>query len=115
MTWRIERIEQLPTGTLDAWMVLEVPLDGPEQPWTRHLIGLNLEGCKVQVSSPVEAFDPIFRRALTRSGRVYLLGERWGLSADAFSLWGVWKHHFGIREEREVSDEVESLMLGWAQ
>jgi hypothetical protein len=115
MTWRIERIEQLPTGTLDAWMVLEVPSDGLEQPWTRHLVGLNLEGCKAQVSSPVEAFDPISRRALTRSGRVYELGERPGPSADAFSLWGVWKQTFGIEEEREVTEEVEALVLGWAQ
>jgi hypothetical protein len=115
MTWRIERIEQLPTRTLDAWMVLEAPSDGPEQPWTRHLVGFHLEGRKVQVSSPVEVFDPISRRALTRSGRVYELGERSGLTGDAFSLWDVWKQTFGIEEEREVTEEVEALVLGWAQ
>ncbi|GAB3656417.1 hypothetical protein [Ramlibacter alkalitolerans] len=110
MAWRIERIEQEPTKTLDAWMVLEVPLDGPEQPWTRHLVGFRLEGTKGQVSAPVEVFDPATRRAVTRSGTVYELGERPGVNADAFAVWGQWKHRFGIREERDVTMLVEALL-----
>lgn len=110
MTWRIGRVEQEPTKTLDAWMVLEVPLDGHGQPWTRHLVGFRLEGTKGQVSSPVEVFDPATRRALTRSGKVYELGERAGLNADAFAVWGQWKRKFGIREERDVTVEAEALL-----
>lgn len=110
MAWRIATIDQDPDKTLDAWMVLEVPLDGPERPWTRHLVGFRLEGTKGQVSSPVEVFDPVSRRALTRSGKVYELGERAGLNADAFAVWGQWKRRLGIREERDVTVEVEALL-----
>ncbi|WP_053076499.1 hypothetical protein [Caenimonas sp. SL110] len=109
MTWRIDRIEQEPTKTLDAWMVMEVPFDGPGRPWTRHLVGWRLEGCKGQVSSPVEVFDPATRRAKTRSGRVYQLGERSGLSGAAFAAWGVWKRRHGVLEERDATDDVGPL------
>jgi hypothetical protein len=37
---------------------MDVPLDGEERPWTKHLMGFRLEGCKAQVSAPVEVFDP---------------------------------------------------------
>lgn len=110
MTWRIERIDQDPDKTLDAWMVLEVRVGGPEQPLTRHLVGFRLEGTKGQVSSPVEVFDPVTRRAVTQSGKVYELGERAGLNADAFAVWGQWKRQYGIREERDVTVEVEALL-----
>lgn len=96
--------------TLDAWMVMEVPFDGPELPWTRHLIGWRLEGCKGQVSSPVDEFDPVSRRAVTRTGRVYELGERPGVNADAFATWSLWRHRHGIQQERDISDDVEALI-----
>jgi hypothetical protein len=109
-SWRVDVVEQEPTKTLDAWFVMEVPLDGPERPWTCHLLGYRLEGCKAQVSAPVEVIDPGSRRALTRSGTAYKLGERSGFNADAFWLWGVWKRRFGIQQEREVTEEVEAVL-----
>src|SRR4051812_34218800 len=106
MTWRIGRIDSTPGKTLDAWMVLEVPFDGADKPWTRHLIGFRLEGCKGQVSSPVELFDPVHRRAVTRSGQVYELGALPGVNGDAFAVWARWKHLNGIAHERDVTSEV---------
>jgi hypothetical protein len=99
-----------PDKTLDAWMVMEVPFDGPGKPWTRHLVGFRREGCKGQVSSSVEVFDPLSRRAKTRSGSIYELGERSRLNADALAVWGLWKHRLGIRDERDVTAEVESII-----
>ena len=110
MPWRIESILREPTKTLDAWAVYECPFDGLEAPWTRHLIGFRLEGCKGQVSSPVESFDPVSRRAVTRSGQVYELGVGPGLNADAFFLWNVWLHTNRLQDVRDVSDEVELLL-----
>ena len=110
MTWVIGCIEFPATKTLDAWMVLEVPFDGAQLPWTRHLVGFRREGCKGQVSSPVEVFDPISRLAMTRSGRVYELGPTPGVNADAFALWGNWKHRNGIAHERDVTTEVDELL-----
>jgi hypothetical protein len=112
MTWRIGPVEQEPNKTLDAWLVLEVPFDGPTQPWTRHFVGFRLEGTKGQVSAPIEVFDPNSRRAVTRSGAVYELGPRSGLNADAVAVWGLWKRKFGILEERDVTVHVEALLSG---
>lgn len=106
MSWRIEDITEQPSRTLDAWMVLEVPFDGPELPWTRHLVGWRVEGGKGQVSSPIEAVDPRRRLAMTRSGRVYELRHGPGLNGDAFATWSRWKARYGLQLERDVSDEV---------
>lgn len=111
MAWLVTRIDHEPSKTLDAWMVLEVPFDGAEKPWTRHLVGFRREGCRGQVSSPVEAFDPISRRARTRSGQVYELGPLPGVNGDAFAVWGNWKHRNGIAHERDVTDEMLDLLL----
>lgn len=39
MSWRIESVLEPPSRTLDAWMAVEVPFDGPNKPWTLHLVG----------------------------------------------------------------------------
>lgn len=111
MTWLTEDIPEVASRTLDAWMVLEVPFDGPDQPWTRHLVGWRVEGGRGQVSSPVEAIDPARRLVRTRSGRVYELRHGPGLNADAFSVWCSWKARHGVQEERDVSDEVAAILL----
>jgi hypothetical protein len=110
MGWTIKSVEQKPTKSLDAWMVVEVPFDGADRPWTRHLIGFRREGCKGQVSSPVESFDPATRRAVTRTGQVYELGPRPGVNADAFATWARWKSLNKITHERDITDEVAHLL-----
>lgn len=87
-TWRITRIEAGPTKKLDAWMVMEVPFDAADRTWTRHFVGFRREGCEGQVSSPVELFDPVHRRAVTRTGQVYGLVALPGVNEDAFATWG---------------------------
>lgn len=111
MKWRIESIEQLPTKTLDAWSVCEVPFDGPDRPWTAHVFGFRREGCKGQASTPIVAIDPNSRRLRTRSGVVYELGPRSGLDSDGVYIWGIFKHRNGLLEQRDVTAAVE-LVLG---
>lgn len=110
MAWRIEAIPQGPTKTLDAWSVYEVPFDGLDAPWTRHLVGFRLEGCKAQVSSPVVAFDPVTRRALTRTGQVYELRVGPGFNLDAFVTWSTWVYSNRIQDAVDVTDDVELLL-----
>lgn len=110
MPWSTEPILEQPSRTLDAWMAVEVPFDGPEKPWTLHLVGWRVEGSRGQVSSPVEALDPQRRLARTRSGRVYELRVGPGLNGDAFTTWCRWKGHYGLSEERDVSDELAALL-----
>lgn len=109
MTWRLESISEAASRTLDAWMVFEVPFDGPEVPWTRHVVGWNVESTKGRVSSPVEAVDPERRLVRTRSGRVYELRHGPGLNGDAFTTWCRWKARHGL-QDGDVSDEVAALL-----
>lgn len=92
--------------TLESWAVFEVPLNGLDQPWTRHLAGYSLEDGQGEVCSPVESFDPVTDQCVTRSGRVYRLRGRPGLDRDAEYVWHRWKRIAGVTEEREVTQEV---------
>jgi hypothetical protein len=110
MPWSTGPITEEPSRTLDAWMVVEVPFDGPDRPWTRHLVGWRVEGGRGQVSSPIEVLDPARRRARTRSSRVYELRHGPGLNGDAFTTWCRWKAQHGLEDERDVSDDVSALL-----
>jgi hypothetical protein len=110
MAWRTEVIDAQPSRTLDAWMAIEVPFDGPERQWTLHLVGWRVEGGRGQVSSPVEVLDPQRRLARTRSGRVYELRHGPGLNGDAFTTWCRWKAQHALGDERDVSDELAALL-----
>lgn len=110
MSWSIQPVLEPPTRTLDAWMAVEVPFDGPEKPWTMHLVGWRVEGGRGQVSSPVEVLDSTRRLARTRSGRVYELRHGPGLNGDAFSTWCRWKAQHGLEQERDVSDELATRL-----
>lgn len=41
--WSIDSIEDRPDVTLRDWAAFEVPLHGPDLPWTRHLAGWSCE------------------------------------------------------------------------
>lgn len=104
--WSIAPVELRPDVTLESWAVFEVPLNGPEQPWTRHLAGYSLEDGQGQVCSAVESFDPATGQCITSSGRVYRLRGRPGLGPDAAYVWRRWKRIASITEERDVTREV---------
>lgn len=108
--WSIDSIEDRPDVTLRDWAVFEVPLHGPDQPWTRHLAGWSCEDQQGQVCSPVEQFDPQTASCLTESGRVYRLSGRPGLNADPEYVWNRWKRIAGITEQREVTKEVADAL-----
>jgi hypothetical protein len=104
--WAIAAVNQRPQVTLTDWALFEVPLNGADEVWTRHLVGYASEDRQGQVSSPLQVFDPASRKAVTRSGRVYLVRGRPGLNADADYVWGRWKSHAGVLEERDVTGEI---------
>lgn len=108
--WTIAPVELRPDVTLESWAVFEVPLNGVDQPWTRHLAGYSLEDGQGQVCSAVESFDPASGQCVTRSGRVYRLRGRPGLGQDAEYVWRRWKRIASIPEERDVTKEVFDAM-----
>lgn len=104
--WPISPVRRRPRVALTEWAAFEVPLNGPDQPWTRHLAGWSCEGEHGQVCSPIEDFDPSAGQCVTASGRVYRLLGRPGLCADGRYVWARWKDLEGVREERDVSAAV---------
>lgn len=110
LTVPIEDIDAQPSRTLDAWSAYLVPFDGVSKAWTCHLTGFRREGCKGQVSSPLVALDTRRRLARTRSGSVYELAGRPGLNADAFATWAQWKHTHQLRNEEDVTDQLDALL-----
>lgn len=108
--WSIDSIEDRPDVTLRDWAVFEVPLNGPGQPWTRHLAGWSCEDQQGQVCSAVQQFDPRTASCLTESGRVYRLLGRPGLNADAEYVWNRWKRIAGLTDEREVTKEIADAL-----
>lgn len=108
-SWAIGPVHQEPTRELHQWSVFEVPFDGAGLPWTRHLVGVRPDGGKAQVSSPLVTLDPVTRRAVTRSGRVYELAHHSGINADVLAVWGTWRRRYELEEERDVTGEVTEL------
>lgn len=110
MGWELDSITAPPTRTLERWRVMEIPFDGPGKAWTCHFVGFKLEGCVGQVSTPVHKFDPITRRGLTRSGRIYELRGDSGFNGDASAIWAGFKHANQIEDERDISQDFERLL-----
>jgi hypothetical protein len=108
--WQIDSIQDRPEVTLRDWAVFEVPLNGLDQPWTRHFAGWSCEDRQGQVCSPVVAFDPQTGSCITKSGRVYRLRGRPGLNADAAYVWNRWKRSASVGEQRDVTREVFDAM-----
>jgi hypothetical protein len=110
--WEVGPVDALPTKTLDAWRVCIVPADGQDRPRTGHLWGFVRETCRGRVSTAIARLDPVSRRVLTRSGRVYHLAGNSGVNTDALLVWGAWKQARGIQVEDEfdATDEVEAAL-----
>jgi hypothetical protein len=108
--WNIDSIEKRPDVTLTDWAVFEVPLNGLDQPWTRHFAGWSCEDSQGQVGSAIRGFDPATGACVTKSGRVYRLQGRPGLSADAEYVWNRWKRIAGVEAERNITTDVFDAM-----
>src|SRR5450830_1279635 len=79
--WAIESIEETPEVRLDDWLCFELQMER-RAGRSRHLVGSTGRDRHGQVSSAVCAMDPGTRKCTTKSGRVYELGQRKGLTAD---------------------------------
>jgi hypothetical protein len=86
------------------------PLESRRRPVRGTLVGLQTALGKVRVSSRVELFDLVSRRAVTSSGTVYELRGEPGLSGAALATWLAWKDFWGVSLERDVTAEVSELL-----
>lgn len=107
--WAIGSIEQTPEVMLDSWQCFEVKL--ARLPYkTRHLAGSNALNWRGQVSSAICALDPATRRCTTKSGRVYELGARSGLTGDGEYAWFEWLRINEPSDIVEVTDEIKKIL-----
>lgn len=107
--WAIESIEQTPELMLDSWQCFELQLPG--QPGrTRHLAGSNARHWHGQVSSAIVAMDSATRKCTTRSGRVYELGIRNGLTGDGDYTWHQWLRINQATGIVDVTDEIKKML-----
>jgi hypothetical protein len=102
-SWPIEPVQAALHVTLRSWGAFEVPLQGPNKPWSRHLAGIALERAEEQVCSPVQHFDPRTGRCVPQNGRIYELDGSPGLSPRAESAWRRWKDRESVEGERNVT------------
>ena len=107
--WAIESIEQTPELMLDSWQCFELQLPGlPSR--TRHLAGSNVLNWHGQISSAIVAMDPATRKCTTRSGRVYELGVRNGLTGDGEYTWHQWLLINQACSLVDVTDEIKKIL-----
>lgn len=82
--WATRPVDQVPEITLRQWAVFEL-LNGD-----RHFAGQNVTEGEGRTSSRIVTFDPVSRRGVTRSGRVYTLDGPPGLGGDGSYTWNRW-------------------------
>ena len=96
-TWRPPPLDVEPRVDLRWWQVIQVDGLG------RHLIGDT--GWEGRVSGTVQAWDPASRCARTKSGRIYHLCGRPGLTADGEYVRQRWLGREGSPSYRDVTEE----------
>lgn len=82
--WKVAPVELDPQISLVRWQILEIDRG------TRHFIGCNARNHTGRVSSAVTVFDRHALLGETRSGRIYELIGKPGVSEDAHYVWAWW-------------------------
>lgn len=95
--------EQEPTVELAHWSAYEVPLYGPDAPWTRHLVGFAEELGLPQVSSAILMFDREHGVGASASHRLFKLVGHSGRHPECERLWERWKALNGVQLERDIT------------
>lgn len=98
--WATSSVSETPEITLTNWAVLELP-DGD-----RHFAGFNVTEYEGRASSKIVTFDKDTMRGVTRTGRVYELYGRPGLSGDGLYTWNRWCSLNNIVEFKNMSEAL---------
>jgi hypothetical protein len=107
--WTPASVQEIPEVFLSNWAVFDVSIGSGDL--TRHFVGTNVAEVQGRVSSPLIKFDPLTRRGVTRSGRVYeLVGLPTRLSADASYTWEHWLKLNRIYAEIDVTSSIAILL-----
>lgn len=95
--WRTAPVAYEPEILLGHWRIIELP-DGD-----RHFYGYRLDAAEGRVSSKIVTYDPVAKRGVTRSGRVYRLEGESGFHPDAEYVWAAWKRLNDVVEFKDIT------------
>lgn len=98
--WATRPVKEQPHLILTSWSVRQLP-DGD-----RHFVGYCETNREGRVSSKIRQFDPVRRRGVTSTGRVYELRGRPGHDSDAEYVWNRWARMNLIESYVDVSREL---------
>jgi hypothetical protein len=102
--WKPNSVDIEPETVLTQWQVFEV--ENPDgSGWDTHFMGW--AGYEGRVCSAVQTYDPVSRRGVTKSGRVYELKGNSGINGDALYVWNRWLKAYSNPEHRNVSEHYE--------
>lgn len=102
-----------PVVALSNWSVYEVPLQGLDAPWTRHLVGFDEDLGLAQVSSALLHFSPESRLGTATSGRLFQLVGESGRETRSAAMWARWKLLNRVTQERDVTAAIHKVLLAW--
>ncbi len=105
--WQPAVVEEEPELKLYSWSVFEATFsDGSK---SRHFVGAEDFGTG-RVSSAIQTFDAENMKGITRSGRVYELSGKTGMSSNAAYVWDIWKRRNSVTSWENVSDKIKDGM-----
>ena len=103
--WKTTPVDQVPQIKLASWGIYEVASNAwPEK--TRHFVGYNLTEREGRTSSAIVEFDPVTKRGVTESGRVYELVGDAGHNGDGIYTFNQWCRINKISHSENISDVV---------
>ena len=103
--WKAKSVKDEPETRLTQWRVFKVK-GLPDVGETIHFVGY--AGYEGRVCSPVQEYDPMTKRGVTRSGRVYELLGPSGHNGDAMYVWARWCHINNIEEVTDITEGYEN-------
>lgn len=98
--WLTPLVELAPGIHLVRWRIFQ------RENGKSHFVGYYPAGYEGRVSSAIESFDPLTRRGVTESGRVYQLVGGPGFDTEAMYVWELWSKARGWENCADVTDDV---------
>lgn len=107
--WITHPVDVQPNITLVRWRIFQ------RENGRSHFVGYHPAGHEGRVSSAIQQFDPVTRRGVTQSGRVYELSGCPGFDSDAMYIWELWSRANGWESCTDVTSDVATELMALRQ
>lgn len=97
--WATRPVADVPTIVLRQWGVFQT------ETGERHFAGYNVYEGEGRCSSAITTYDPVTKRGVTQTGRVYQLLDHPGLTGDGLYVKNRWCEINRVSEEIDVTEE----------